>query len=518
MDVGHIIEATTAPSRRDPELRDNEGEDFSQYLNDPAERREPAVTPPSRNDEPVREKVAQDQSTPANAKDPVTVTATAPEHTGAPEQTSPSTETEVATAEIPPSLETETPLTPVIDAAAIAVLPTAPIPVIAPTAATATVASTAPPKIMTPPVEAGVGQPDAGQETAAPAVPQNPVLKPAVEVAAKSTPAPETTPQMAAMIAAELAKPAKPVSPKSEAGTEKAASTPTVPVDTVIKTAVKTAPTAGTLEKIRAEATTKMTEKEILSTKIAELLQDGKGKITVTSPATKPTFQSTLASSTNIVSASLAEMSPTTTGITAQTGIPGIENPGGQLLPAAAANGLGIVDDGNGNMIPGGQAAVRGVEAAAANTASQTANAARTMGQVPVAEQISLQISNAAKEGMDRIKISLHPSELGRVDIKLELGHDGRLIAMIAVDKQETLDLLQRDARSLERALQEAGFETGSGSLNFGLNKEGGEEPSDLAQSGLPGSEEIAQLPDPDLAAIATYNSTDDTGSLDIQV
>ena len=36
----------------------------------------------------------------------------------------------------------------------------------------------------------------------------------------------------------------------------------------------------------------------------------------------------------------------------------------------------------------------------------------------------------------------------------LDIGHDGRILAAVAVDRQETLDLLQRDARALERALQ----------------------------------------------------------------
>ena len=131
---------------------------------------------------------------------------------------------------------------------------------------------------------------------------------------------------------------------------------------------------------------------------------------------------------------------------------------------------------------------------------------------------MSLQISNAVKEGADRIKISLHPSELGRVDVKLEIGHDGRVIAAIAVDKQETLDLLQRDSRSLEKALQDAGFETGSGSLNFSMSKEDQEAPMDLA-GGDPSLQQLME--NDDLPPIAPSPPTADgfgNGNLDIQV
>lgn len=44
---------------------------------------------------------------------------------------------------------------------------------------------------------------------------------------------------------------------------------------------------------------------------------------------------------------------------------------------------------------------------------------------------------------------------------------------MVTVERPETLELLQRDARGLERALQDAGLRTDSGSLNFNLRGDG---------------------------------------------
>ncbi len=86
------------------------------------------------------------------------------------------------------------------------------------------------------------------------------------------------------------------------------------------------------------------------------------------------------------------------------------------------------------------------------------------------AGQVAVQIHRAVSEGLDRINIQLRPASLGRIWIQLELSHDGRVTAVIAVDRPETLDLLQRDARGLERALEQAGLRTDSGSLSFNLS------------------------------------------------
>jgi flagellar hook-length control protein FliK len=109
----------------------------------------------------------------------------------------------------------------------------------------------------------------------------------------------------------------------------------------------------------------------------------------------------------------------------------------------------------------------------AAMAASQMARPAPV--ETAAGIQIAIHISRAVQDGIDRFSVRLNPPELGRVDIKLEVAHDGRAIAVVSADRQETLDLLQRDARGLERALQEAGLKADSGSLNFSLRQDGRE-------------------------------------------
>ena len=82
---------------------------------------------------------------------------------------------------------------------------------------------------------------------------------------------------------------------------------------------------------------------------------------------------------------------------------------------------------------------------------------------------MAIHVARALDDGLERINIRLHPANLGRVEVKLEVAQDGRVTVTVIADKADTLDMLQRDSRALERALQDAGLRTDSESLNFGL-------------------------------------------------
>lgn len=87
----------------------------------------------------------------------------------------------------------------------------------------------------------------------------------------------------------------------------------------------------------------------------------------------------------------------------------------------------------------------------------------------PPADQIAIQISRAAEEGSGRLTVQLQPHSLGSITIDLDIGTDSRVVAAISAERADTLDLLQRDARALERALNEAGLKADMGSLSFNL-------------------------------------------------
>ncbi len=90
-------------------------------------------------------------------------------------------------------------------------------------------------------------------------------------------------------------------------------------------------------------------------------------------------------------------------------------------------------------------------------------------------EQVAVQIQRAAQNGIGRLTVDLQPAELGRVEIKMNVDKDKNVTASVIVDRPGTLDLLQRDARNLERILQDAGLQTDSGSLSFSLRNSGGD-------------------------------------------
>ncbi len=66
--------------------------------------------------------------------------------------------------------------------------------------------------------------------------------------------------------------------------------------------------------------------------------------------------------------------------------------------------------------------------------------------------------------------------------MKLDIAGDGRAKAMVLAERPETLELLQRDSRVLERALQDAGLKTDHNSLSFDLQGRDGEDRAQHAQ------------------------------------
>ncbi|MBL4906932.1 MAG: flagellar hook-length control protein FliK, partial [Sneathiella sp.] len=283
------------------------------------------------------------------------------------------------------------------------------------------------------------------------------------------------------------------------------------------------------LETLRAEEAASMSEKDVLSSKISEMLRDTKGKISMVATANKGTSsnassllsdQMTVATKTSPVSAQMASTTAmsTVTEATQQAEIPFSLQPVAST-PAPVAQQASTDPSLSGNSTIQG-AAIPGVEASSSNSASQANMAARVSTQAgSPAEQVSTQMTAAIKDGANKIKIQLHPADLGRVDIQLELSHDGRVMAVISADKQESLDLLKQDSKLLEQALKDAGFETDSDSLNFSLNQQNnGEDRSKSANSSSnnPMDEDsIEDIPSP--LPLQAYKQSS-TSNLDIQV
>ncbi len=101
-----------------------------------------------------------------------------------------------------------------------------------------------------------------------------------------------------------------------------------------------------------------------------------------------------------------------------------------------------------------------------AGTATNAAGRPLSPPSLPVAVEIARRFNN----GVHSFRIQIDPPEMGRIDVRLEMRGNGRVRAHLAVEKPETLAMLQRDAVMLERALNNAGMDTTArNSLNFTL-------------------------------------------------
>lgn len=118
-----------------------------------------------------------------------------------------------------------------------------------------------------------------------------------------------------------------------------------------------------------------------------------------------------------------------------------------------------------------GQAAV----AAGRGEAALTPKVVHAAYQAPVQQvnlpQVAFEVVRQFNQGSSRFQIRLDPPELGRIDVRMQIDGDGNLQARMTVERAETLDLMQRDQRQLEKALAQAGLDASKTSLEFSLRQ-----------------------------------------------
>lgn len=90
-------------------------------------------------------------------------------------------------------------------------------------------------------------------------------------------------------------------------------------------------------------------------------------------------------------------------------------------------------------------------------------------GQPTPIHVVPIEIGLRAMSGSRQFDIRLDPDELGRVDVNLSISDAGEVSARLVVDRVETLHLLQRDARTLERAFEQAGLKPSDGGVDIAL-------------------------------------------------
>ena len=82
---------------------------------------------------------------------------------------------------------------------------------------------------------------------------------------------------------------------------------------------------------------------------------------------------------------------------------------------------------------------------------------------------LAVEIAASAHSGKSHFEIRLDPADLGRIDVRIDVDRDGQITSHLRVEKPETLSMLRQDAPQLQRALDDAGFKSGDGGLQFSL-------------------------------------------------
>ncbi len=106
-------------------------------------------------------------------------------------------------------------------------------------------------------------------------------------------------------------------------------------------------------------------------------------------------------------------------------------------------------------------------------TAERPGTAAGTARFTPAtAGTLAAQIAAKFQNGERRFEIRMDPPELGRVEVRLQVGNDNRVQALLSAERPETLNDMRQYARELERALEEAGLQLDSDGLSFELTQD----------------------------------------------
>ncbi|HEX5007117.1 MAG TPA: flagellar hook-length control protein FliK, partial [Hyphomonadaceae bacterium] len=129
--------------------------------------------------------------------------------------------------------------------------------------------------------------------------------------------------------------------------------------------------------------------------------------------------------------------------------------------PASSSTSTSFAD-----MLAAGRGTTDAAKAAPAHPAMQSA------------PQATVQVYTRFVERFDgraqRFEVSLTPEELGRVDVRIEVGADKKVHAVLAAHDSAALTDLMRGQRALERALADAGIDLKDGGIKFELANDSG--------------------------------------------
>ncbi|OYU49853.1 MAG: hypothetical protein CFE31_05785 [Rhizobiales bacterium PAR1] len=131
------------------------------------------------------------------------------------------------------------------------------------------------------------------------------------------------------------------------------------------------------------------------------------------------------------------------------------------------------------------------------SVAAQAMNKTSDIARPTPLQMLPIEIGMQAVRGVTSFQIRLDPAELGRVDVKLHIQDNGEVKANLIVDRVDTLNMLRRDASTLQNAFEQAGLKQTPDGLTFSLRGEG--QQGQQQEQGQQGGRHASDIPD-DLA------------------
>lgn len=144
------------------------------------------------------------------------------------------------------------------------------------------------------------------------------------------------------------------------------------------------------------------------------------------------------------------------------------------VQPAATASPDNAVKAAVDTSAPAPQAATQ-----ASTTSNPLSDASRATATPPALQsapaatiEVYSRIIERADGRAQRFEVRLDPAELGRVDVRIEIGADKKVHAVLAAHDSAALSDLMRGQRALERALSEAGIDLADNGVRFEMSND----------------------------------------------
>lgn len=120
-------------------------------------------------------------------------------------------------------------------------------------------------------------------------------------------------------------------------------------------------------------------------------------------------------------------------------------------------------------MINGHMFSAQNMPSSMTNPIFTSGSAIGTHPSVHAVAQMIEKAASGSEKASQELTVQLDPPELGRMQVQLSLEKDGVMKVHLLTEKQETLNLFQRDAHALKSALDNAGIKIDSASLTFDM-------------------------------------------------